>query len=80
MRELVPASEIRPGDMVWFPNSRKPQEVLSVEDFQGVKRQVVLNGVDGTKWYQFYDDGVVNKYTPDPVQEDEFLDPDDNPT
>lgn len=82
MRVEVFANTIVPGDQVYFPNSRKPQRIVSVEDFPGVEHQIVLTGENGVIWYQFYDTAMVFKWEPDEVveePEEQFLDPDGNP-
>lgn len=84
MRVEVLANTIEPGDQVWFPNTRKPQAVLEVEDRQGgAQRQVVLTGESGVIWHMFYDTSTVNKWVPDePLpnpDEGKYLDPEGNP-
>lgn len=45
-REEVPASEVKVGDLIFFPSSRKPQEVTDVYEPENVQQPtVVLSGV-----------------------------------
>lgn len=56
--------------------------VTETEDKQGAERLVVLHNADGMMWHMLWNDAVVFKFEPDPIEEEEsiFLDPDGNPT
>lgn len=85
MRIETVASEIVPGDMVWFGGARKPTVVTEVLVQDGVQKLAVLKN-DSTMWYLPYDTGIVYKYEPDApepeveIEERVFLDPDGNQT
>lgn len=85
MRVEVPGRDIRPGDMIWFSNDRKPSVVKDALVQDGAERLVVLHSDNGKIWYMQHETGTVQKYIPDPPAEEEeeapvFLDPDGNPT
>lgn len=50
MKESVKASEIKEGDEIWFPNSRHPQAVTSIEVSDIGDDHVTLHA-DETQWH-----------------------------
>lgn len=83
MRKQVPAKDIVPGDRIWFAGNRKPTTVEEVHIQEGAEKLVVLHS-NTAIWYMKYESATVFKYEPDPVieetMEEQYLDPEGNPT
>jgi hypothetical protein len=82
MRLQVRASGIRPGEQIWFGGDRKPSRVIDAQVQEGAEKLIVLTSENGKIWYQKFDTAHVYQYVPDPVEtmEEDYLDPDGNPT